>query len=123
MMKSATLFRWLALTGFFGLLAVLLIWNAFLSPSVHLPVALVLIVLLTPLLFALRGILHGRRYTHAWISMLALLYFCIGVSEAYANPAARHYGLAVVGFSGLLFIGAVFYVRCSRNISPDSEST
>jgi uncharacterized membrane protein len=108
---AAQIFRLSALTGFFGLLTVLLLWNAWLSPSTQYPVALILIILLTPLLFALRGILHGRRYTHAWMSMLTLFYFCIGVTEAYSDPATRYSGLAVTACSLLLFVGAVGYVK------------
>jgi uncharacterized membrane protein len=118
---TAQLFRLMALTGFLGLLTVLLLWNAWLSPPTQYPVALVLIILLTPLLFPLRGILHGRRYTHAWVSMLTLFYFCIGVTEAYGDPAARYYGLAVTACSLLLFVGAIGYVKLTaapKNPAP-----
>ena len=52
-----------ALTGYFGLFGVLLLWYAWLEPSSRLPTALVLILLVGPLLMPLRGLLHGRPYT------------------------------------------------------------
>jgi uncharacterized membrane protein len=103
--------RYLALTGYFGLLALLLLWNAWLAPSRHFPVAMVLIVMLVPLLLPLRGLLHGRPYTHAWTSFLSLLYFTHGVVEAYSNPAERHYAVLETLFSVALFLGAIFYVK------------
>ena len=53
----------LTLTGYLGTLALLTAWYSWLAPSTHFPVALVLLVLVLPLLFPLRGLLHGRRYT------------------------------------------------------------
>jgi len=100
-----------ALTGYFGLFILIVAWNAWLSPPTHLPVALVLLALGTPLLFPLRGLLHGRPYTHAWTSYLALAYFAHGVVQAYAVPTERLLGLAEIGFSLLLFTGAIFYAR------------
>ena len=36
-----------------------------------------------PLLLPLMGILHGRRYTYQWASMLILAYFAEGVMRGY----------------------------------------
>lgn len=100
-----------ALIGYFGLFLLVVAWNAWLSPPTHLPIALVLLVLGTPLLFPLRGLLHGRPYTHAWTSYLALAYFTHGVVQAYAVPTERVLGLLEIFFSLLLFTGAIFYAR------------
>ena len=105
-------FWWtVALTGYFGLFGLLLLWLAWLEPPRRLPIALALILWVGPLLFPLRGLLRGRPYTHAWTSFLALFYFAFGVFHA-AGPMA-HPGLAwfAIGFSVLLFLGAILYVR------------
>jgi len=110
-MSRVALARAATLTGYFGLLILLLAWNAWLAPGATLPVALTLIVMIGPLLFPLRGLLHGKPYTHAWVSMLSLLYFTHGVVEAWADPSDRIYALMEVVFSTLLFGGSMLYAR------------
>ena len=41
------------------------------------------------LLLPLRGILHGRPYTHAWTGYLCMLYFSHGTVEAYLYHTAE----------------------------------
>ncbi len=84
-----------ALTGYFGLFGLLLLWFSWLEPPRQLPVALGLILLVGPLLPPLRGLLHGRAYTHAWASFLALFYFISSVATSRSDrgtrrPAADH---------------------------------
>ena len=100
-----------ALTGYFGLFGVLLLWYAWLEPSSRLPTALVLILLVGPLLMPLRGLLHGRPYTHAWTSFLALFYFTVGVFNVAGPMVHPWMAWLEIGFSVLLFLGAVLYVR------------
>jgi len=99
------------LTGYFGLFLLLIAWTAWLDPPSHLPVAIVLLVLIGPLLLPLRGLLYGRSYTHAWTSLLALFYFVAGVFNAAGAPAKPWLAWLEIGFSILLFAGAVCYVR------------
>ncbi len=106
----ATIARWTALFGYFGLLGTLSIWHAWISPAERVPTALVLIVLLTPLLFPLRGLLQGKPYTHAWTGILSLLYFTLGVGHA-AVAEERFYGAILIVTSLLLFSGSVLYAR------------
>ena len=101
----------LTLAGYFGTLALLTAWYGWLAPSARLPVALVLIILLTPLLLPLRGLLHGRKYTFAWSCFLALLYFTHGVMEAYSDDVTRPLGLLEVTFSSIWFLGAMAYIK------------
>jgi len=100
-----------ALGGYFGLFLLLMAWTTWLAPPQHFPVALVLLLLVGPLLFPLRGLLHGRPYTFAWTSFLALAYFVHGVGEAFASPAERELALLEVFFSTLLYVGAVTFAR------------
>ena len=72
---------------------------------------LVLPIMVGPLLLGLRGVLYGRPYTHAWLSMLSLLYFTHGVVETWSNSAERQYAALEVICSVLLFLGSMFYAR------------
>jgi len=108
----------LTLFGYFGTLVVLTLWYSWLAPSVYFPVALVLSVLVIPLLFPLRGLLHGRKYTFAWSCFLALLYFTHGVMEAYSNELARPLGLLEVMFSSVWFLAAMAYIKAGKPRVP-----
>ncbi len=100
-----------ALTGWFGLFFLLLLWFGWLERPESVPVSFVLVIAVGPLLFPLRGLLHGRPYTFAWTSFLSLAYFTHGVVEAWASPAERGLALLEVGFSLALFTGAVLFAR------------
>ena len=105
-MKPITFYRRLTLISYVALVSVLLIWYGLANPA-----PILLILLLLPLLFPIRGILKGNPYTHAWGSFLILLYFIHGVVEAYANPAVRMLALLEVLFSLTFYTGAVLYAR------------
>jgi len=101
----------LTLFGYFGTLALLTAWYGWLAPPTHFTTALVLMTVLLPLLFPLRGLLHGRKYTFAWSCFLALLYFIHGVMEAYSSEVTRHLGLVEVLCTSVWFLAAMAYVR------------
>lgn len=103
--------RWLTLASYFALLGLLMLWQTVLAPPQVLPVSLVLVLLVGPLLFPLRGLLHGRPYTHAWTSFLVLIYFIHGVVEAWSDPAVRLYAGLEILFSVLLYSSALLYAR------------
>jgi uncharacterized membrane protein len=101
----------LTLFGYFGTLILLTAWYSWLAPTTLFPIALILMIVLIPLLFPLRGLLHGRKYTFAWSCFLALLYFIHGVMEAYSSEVTRHLGLVEVLFTSTWFVAAMAYVR------------
>ena len=103
--------RMLALAAYFGLLAVLLNRYTWLAPPTRTPVSAALLLAAGPLLLPLRGLLHGRPYTHAWTSFLALPYFVLGVDTLAAGAAPAWLGWATVTTSLALFAGAVGYAR------------
>ena len=103
--------RFASVVAYFGLFLLLMAWHAWLAPSTYFPVALVLLVMVTPLLVPLRGLLHGRPYTYAWTSLLALAYFAHGLVEAYVNPAERLYASAEALLALGLFATCVLYAR------------
>ncbi len=111
MIIKADYFYYLALAGFFGLFGLLMLWPTLLAPPTDIPVALRLLITVTPLLLPMRGLLHKRRKPCAWAAYISLLYFVHGSIEAYADVAVRNYALLETTFSLMLFFGANFYVR------------
>lgn len=65
-----------------------------------------------PLLFPLRGILHGRRYTYQWTSLLCLPYFGEGLARATSDVGdSRLYAATEVLLVLALFISVVAALR------------
>jgi uncharacterized membrane protein len=110
--------RALTLTGYFGLLALMTAWLAWIAPSARFPVSLVLVFAVFPLLLPLRGLLHARPRAHVWAAFLSLPYFVHGVGEAFAGTDERWLALLEVALSLALFFGASLYVRWSPDASP-----
>ncbi|MEE9337852.1 MAG: DUF2069 domain-containing protein [Methylococcaceae bacterium] len=100
----------MAISGFFGLFTLLMLWNTILSPSTRLPVALVLLAVITPILLPFKGLLNGNLKSCIWMSFISLFYFTHGVSELYVAPKEFYYALLEVFFSLLLCAGSAFYV-------------
>ena len=111
MNRASRLTRWASLAGYFGLLALLLNWYTWLAPPERVPVSLALAVTAVPLLFPLRGLLHGRPYTHAWTSFLALPYFALGIDAIAGGIGPPWLGPAVTAASTLLFAASIGYAR------------
>lgn len=67
-----------------------------------------------PLLAPLFGVLRERRYTHQWVTLLALVYFTEGVVRAATDQGLSAWlALAETALSLVLFCSAVLYVRLS----------
>lgn len=111
MPRPATVYRVLALAGYFALLALLLNWHTWLAPPARVPISVVLLLVAVPLLVPLRGLLHGRVYTHAWTSFLALAYFALAVDAIAAGVEPAWLGWTALIASLTLFAGAIGYTR------------
>jgi uncharacterized membrane protein len=105
-MNSIRFSRYMTLISYIALIGVLLGWY-----GIHDSSPVVLIALLLPLVFPLRGLLKGNPYTFAWSSFLILIYFIHGVVEAYANPAVRLLAWFEILCSVAFYSGAVLYAR------------
>lgn len=117
--QKARLARGIALGGYFALLSLVLCWFTWLSPPQSIPRVLPLAALSLPLLLPLRGLLHGRRYTHQWVGFLALFYFAIGIDTAWNRLGTdRALGGLMIACSLMLFLGSIFYAR----FTPSSSS-
>jgi uncharacterized membrane protein len=88
-------------------------WELFLAPLK--PGGSWLVLKVLPLLAPLFGVLHGRRYTFQWSTLLIWLYAAEGATRAFtdAGLAAR---LAAVELALALgyFAAAVAYLRSTR---------
>jgi uncharacterized membrane protein len=72
-----------------------------------------------PLLLPLRGVLHGRRYTFQWSSMLILAYFTEGtVRVAGDSGTSVVLAAAEVLLALSFFATAVAYARLTRELQP-----
>lgn len=113
-----------ALIGYFGLFILMMVWIIWLTPpeSAHLPKSLALLLLVGPLMFPLRGLLHGHAYTHAWVSFLALFYLFLGMSEAWSGSQQPLLTALEIVFSSLLYLGAMFYARFRGKQLKESDS-
>mgnify|MGYP000887025666 FL=1 len=103
----------LALAGLLGLLALCLAWELWLAPLR--PGGTLLALKALPLLLPLRGLLHGRRYTHQWASLLALLYLVEGALRAVSDPGASRWpALAEILLAAAMFAGCLGHARRGR---------
>ena len=99
----------LALGGYFALTVILIINIIWLIPSRHFPTAMVLLIIVGPLLFLMRGLLDARVYTYQWASFLALAYFAHGISEITAYPEMRFGGILETVASIIMYTGTIMY--------------
>lgn len=109
--------RWLPAVSsatFIALILLCVSWELVLAPLR--PGGSWLVLKAVPLLFALRGVLHGRRYTYQWACLLVCLYLGEGLTRAWTDaPPAR--GLAILeAIIALAFLAsAMFHVRATRS--------
>lgn len=104
-------FKQLSLASFFGLMLTLICWITLGEHGANYPVSAWLLIALVPLLFPLRGLLHGKPYTHAWTGFVMLLYFSHGVGEVYSAQAFDLYASLEVLFSSVTFIASIIFIR------------
>ena len=124
-MNGATrVWRVLSLFAYFALLVLLLNWYTWLAPPARVPIGIALLLTAAPLLLPLRGLLHGRVYTHAWTSFLALPYFALGVDAIAAGVTPAWIGWFAVLASVSLFTATVGYTRTrGRELRQATENT
>lgn len=103
-----------ASVGLIGLIFLGLYWEMAGAP-IH-PGGSWMVLKITPLLFAVFGILRGTRYTYQWSSLLALLYLMEGLVRATSDqsPTSRAFAWCEVALACLYFGGAVAYARLTR---------
>lgn len=115
-------FKQLATFSFFGLMVTLICWITLGEHSDNFPTAAWLVLALLPLLFPMRGILHGKPYTHAWTSFLMLGYFSHGIGELYSAPSFHLYAALEILFSCMTFTASIIFIKLNAKLSKSSQN-
>ncbi|VAW76773.1 hypothetical protein MNBD_GAMMA15-57 [hydrothermal vent metagenome] len=113
-MKSrASIYLAVTLFGYFGIMVLLPVWIGWFKPPGLLipPVAIGLLAL--PLFFALRGMLHAKRYTVAWSLFMSMFYFTHGVIEAWSEPVGRWGAVTEIILSACWLAGGILWIRAT----------
>ncbi len=110
MIKNARFWQWIAIIGLFGLIALIIIWNTWLSTPEYLPRSIEFAIFLLPLAFLTKGILSGITSVHAYASFTALFYILFGF-WFLLTPTEEVYGIGMLGFSFALYLGSFMYAR------------
>lgn len=108
--KHLKLWHAFAIVGLLGLIALIILWNGWLAPEQTSPKSLEITIFTLPLLFFVRGVLHGRYQTLVLVMFIALIYALLGTWYAF-TPNEGIYGTAMVILSTLLYTGAYRYTR------------
>jgi len=109
-MNAITYARITTLLGYFGLIIFIPVWHLLIDPMPAKFLSITLLVQVGPLMFPLKGILHGKVYTHAWSMYLALFYFVVGIWYA-GDISTRGFGIGFSLLSILFFVGTMLYTR------------
>ncbi len=107
--KKLRLTQNIALIGYFSLFFILMMNIIWLIPSRDFPTGLVLLVIVAPLLFPMRGLLRSNTYTYQWASFLTLAYFAHGISEISAYPEIWWAGALETLAAIVMYVGCVMY--------------
>lgn len=103
----------IAVVTYVALLALQPAWHALLPKPYGAGLWWLGIVAALPLLLPLKGILRGSLRSLTWGGYLLMLYFAIGVMEAWSNPAQRLPALLQTGLVVICFYGVFRFSRPS----------
>ncbi|MFN0316593.1 MAG: DUF2069 domain-containing protein [Burkholderiales bacterium] len=104
---------WVSSVTLIALIALCVAWELVLAPLR--PGGSWLVLKVVPLLFPLRGILHGRRYTYQWSSLLACVYLGEGLTRAWADAPPSNVLAAVETVLCVLFlVSTALYAKATR---------
>jgi uncharacterized membrane protein len=107
------LLRGVASATLVALMLLCLAWELWLAPLR--PGGSLLALKVLPLVFPLRGILEGRRYTYQWASMLILGYFAEGVMRAWSERGtSQALAACEVALSLAFFAATIAFARATR---------
>ncbi len=102
----------LASFSLIGLIFLCIAWELWLAPLR--PGGSMLALKALPLLLPLFGILRGKRYTHQWVSMLAMAYLTEGLVRATSDQGPSQWlAVAETLLATLLFAGCLGHARVS----------
>lgn len=105
--------NWIAVISLIALIALGTAWELWLAPLR--PGGSWLVLKVIPLLFAVFGLLHARRYTHQWMSLASLLYLAEGLVRATSDHGlAARLAMVEILLALLLFAGCTAFARLTR---------
>lgn len=119
-MKLLLLWRALAIGGLLGLIFSIIVWNGWLTPVQYLPRWLELLVLLPPLMYLVRGVLHGRVNISVHAILISLLYATLGIWFV-VSPDERLYGVLLLVFSIALYAGSFMTAKLLGKKPPKDK--
>lgn len=114
----------IASTSLIALIILNLAWELWLAPLR--PGGSILVLKAVLLLWPLRGILNGRRYTFQWSTMFILLFFGEGIMRAWSDldPLSRGLACGEIALSTIFFLAATYYAKYSApsrlNAAPEA---
>jgi len=120
MKQHLHIFPRIAALSLIALIALCIAWELWLAPLR--PGGSWLALKALPLIFPLKGILSGKRYTYKWTSLLVLIYICEGAVRFASDPApSRWYALLELVLALTLYASVVITARMSRR-APSAQT-
>lgn len=108
-MDITVFWRALAAVGIISLIILIIVWNGWMTPIQKIPRSIEIALMVAPLLYFLRGILHGNRDTFIAVMLLSFVYILMGIWYLYADQE-RIYGIIMLVASISLFFGTLLNV-------------
>ena len=108
-MDITVLWRALAAFGIIGLVILIVLWNGWLSPVQEFPRSIEIALLVAPLIFYIRGVLHGNRDTFIIVMLISFIYVLMGIWHMYSEEE-KIYGYWMLALSQCLFFGSLLNV-------------
>ena len=113
--------RAVAVASLVALVAAGIAWELWLAPLR--PGGSWLVLKVVPLPLALRGMLHGRRYTFQWVSLLSLAYCMEGLARAVTDRGAAQVLAGVeLALALALFGASIAFCRLQAGAKKRSTS-
>ncbi|MBI5898944.1 MAG: DUF2069 domain-containing protein [Rhodocyclales bacterium] len=108
----STAFTRMASTSLLAMILLCLAWEMWLAPLR--PGGSMLALKVLPLLLPLRGILHGRRYTYQWTSLLVLIYLAEGLVRSITDQGIGQWLAMTEALSAtVLFVACLGHARAT----------
>jgi uncharacterized membrane protein len=108
-MDITVLWRALAIIGILGLIILIVLWNGWLTTNQQFPRSIEIAIMVAPLLFFVRGVLHDNRDTFIAVMLISFIYVLLGIWYMY-SAEEKLYGYIMLGFSLCLFFGSLLNV-------------
>lgn len=108
-MDVTVFWRTLAGIGILGLITLCVVWNGWLTPVQDSPRSIEIALLVAPLLYFVRGVLHGNRDTFIAVMLVSFIYVLLGIWYAF-SAEEKIYGYLMIIFSLFLFFGSLLNV-------------